>query len=56
MKRITKICQNCKTILIVNNNDDNMCINCNHKQLVDTHPENYLHAINFDKNNFKYSL
>lgn len=53
MKRITKICQNCKTILIVNNINDNKCTNCNCGQLVETHPGNYLHAKNFDKNNFK---
>ena len=53
MKRITKICQNCKSYQIVENENEKYCTNCNYEQLVETHPGNYLYAKNFDKNNFK---
>ena len=53
MKRIVKICQNCKNYQIVENENEKYCTKCNWKQLVETHPYNYRLAHNFDKNNFK---
>lgn len=60
-KRIVKICENCKRYWIVKNEHDKLCwqiidgkdIGCKMKQLIDTHPGNYVRAENFDTDNFK---
>lgn len=53
MKRIVKICQNCKRYWIVKKEHDRYCSGCNMNQLIETHQGNYFVAENFDKNNFK---